>query len=167
MANETKVRVAGREMDAEIAERVMGAIWRPADEVDRHVCRMRGYPDLGYRDTTLVLGATVFAWCVDANIFISNDGALRDNLPLYSTSDPAALEVLKKIAGTTIPNEVNGDPLFSVDVQIMMTGQLTSVWVFVMDYGSGEVLFTFEAADTLALSTCRAALTYCDWRDAR
>lgn len=85
--SETKERVAGRELDAIVAERGMCATWTPSDDVARDICEMCGF---AIPIETLSLGRVVFAWRHE-------DGSLtpRDNMPAYSTDIAAAWLVVE------------------------------------------------------------------------
>lgn len=89
-------REAGRELDAEIAEAVMGAAWSKSDDVARAACSMRGM--LGTPKQTLALSSgRVLCWrSVSGAMLIPDDGA-GDNLPHYSTDYAAAMLVVERM----------------------------------------------------------------------
>lgn len=75
-------RKVGRELDAEVAERVFGATWQDSDAVDRHIWRllhMEGDPDRRLSSD----GGT---------LCLASGGVVRtlDNLRMYSTDIAAA-----------------------------------------------------------------------------
>ncbi len=137
---------AGRELDAQIAERVMGFKWNESR------CRVCGWP----------LGATVDEGCIPTNCSLRPPPPHRADEPAaYSTSDRAALNVVEHMIGLGYHWKINTpfDPR-TRDGQLYHAGFTewgVSGWNGRPDHRA--------CGETLALAICRAALAYCDWRD--
>lgn len=82
---------AGRELDAMVAERVMGARWQTADRIDANICKTRR---LSPPADSLVLNGATLAWrTADGRNLIPDDGR-ADNLFHYSTDLAAAWQIV-------------------------------------------------------------------------
>lgn len=82
-------REAGRELDAEIAEKVHGAAWTLASDVDRHVCEIR---KCGKPLETLTLGGRTFAFR-----HAGGEITATDLMPRYSSEVGAAWLVVERM----------------------------------------------------------------------
>jgi hypothetical protein len=118
---------AGREMDALVAEKVMGATWSESDRVARAACTMRGM--LGTPKQTLRLSDRVLCWRSVSGAILAPDDGPSDNLPHYSTDIVAAWLVLDKLAG----------PGFRVDLRASGAGTFDVSW-WVMDDEEGWII---------------------------
>lgn len=137
---------AGREMDAQVAEKVMGATWRDSDSVDRAVCTMRKM--CGRPKRALVLAGRVMCWqSVSGAMLIPDDGP-HDTLPHYSTDIAAAWLVVEKLRAD------GWDFNFDHDVGRSAHALFTRRPIL------SDCLFE-QYADTAPLAICKAALAAC------
>lgn len=127
----SETRKAGRELDVEIAEKVMGATWRPVPD------------DMAYREREWLQfndAGVVLAWRYDDG----RPDVQKGSLPCYSTDIAAVWEVVEEMARRG----------WVIDVQ---NRQLTR-WACHVAFPAPNYATVFECEDTAPLAICRAAL---------